>query len=438
MGFWDFVLSILGHLDTQPSSVMEAGSVQMDNYVHPVTTRRRDALPELAPQPRPQQDRTQFHHRQRRQEPRAAGTQEQGCQSPSQTSASPVASNEAVPSVPVAVSTGSQTKVSPTLPDQCAEASPSVGTTSPREHAHIGVCHTPTLSGHSSDQSVPASGNIAGSSSSSSQTPVNGDTTGNSRMTSIGSSSGSSNWSPGPCLLASGSSSGSRASAEVTSEEANAGAGASIIDAHNATNVKTTTKKSKKKKTRKVVKKRMVTKYEVHPLTLPPTVAVNPSTATVQVPTNTTLIMDMMDGVNRHLPSMASNVGPGEFYQPITEESLRRQREAQERRQQLLHRLEEQERLARITQGNGTSATDGGADISLFSSFSIWSNNLPAASNQQSTNGGSVQPPGLTSQWPTGSSANGNGNGTVSFGFGDLSAPFAQGSENGNGQSQWK
>lgn len=79
----------------------------------------------------------------------------------------------------------------------------------------------------------------------------------------------------------------------------------------------------------------MVMKYEMHPLTFPPTVPVNPSATTVQVPKKMTL-MEMMDGVNAHLPRMASNVWPDKYYQPIMEESLRRQHEAQEHRKQLL------------------------------------------------------------------------------------------------------
>lgn len=108
----------------------------------------------------------------------------------------------------------------------------------------------------------------------------------------------------GPCLPPTGSNSDSLTSAVIASE----GAGVGNSEADAVIN-KTTNKK--KKKTRKVVVVKVVTHYEVHPLTLPPTVAVTPSSATVQVPTNTTLIMDMMDGVNLQLPSMASNVGPG-------------------------------------------------------------------------------------------------------------------------------
>lgn len=94
--------------------------------------------------------------------------------------------------------------------------------------------------------------------------------------------------------------------------------------------------------------------------------------------------------------------------------------------------------MARMTQWgtiNGPTARAGG--IPLFTSSNIWSNNLPAGS-AQSANDGSVHPPGFTPQWAATNSAStseGNsGNGTVTFGFGDLGAPFAHGAGNGDSQ----
>lgn len=145
MGFCEFVLSFLEHLDSQPSCVIEAGCAQMEHFVHPVITRRCGAQLEHEPQAqlKPKQDCRQRHQHQHRQGTHAdAAQQQQGRQSPRQSSSSP-ASNKAVKSVsvPMSAATGSQTKDSPQPAHD--EGSPSAGTTSTVERAYIEVCRTP-------------------------------------------------------------------------------------------------------------------------------------------------------------------------------------------------------------------------------------------------------------------------------------------------------
>lgn len=412
MGFFENILPFLCNQEAQPASYFEAASAQMEHYVHPVRTPYHDIVVESdVPGPRPKQHR-------------ATGTVK-GVQPQLPV---PVAI-EAEPT-DIAEATGRPGRKSPphaygSSVGTSVNSEPlDAATSTPLEAVHC------TLGATSCENSATPSADITGSISC--EALESGTKTSGASWTAPSDSPTKLCFSPPPSRSApsgSGTENDVGSIAQTSVGHVNEDAVAGSSEAHGT--VEEAKKKKKTKKMRKVIKKRVVTHYVVQPLELPPPVMHTPSTATVEVPTNTTLIMDFMDGVNRHLPKMASTVGSDEYYKPVTQESLTRQRMLQEERRQELAQQDErrrqhqhqqqieQERVARMREGmtNGMPMRA----VPLFTSSNIWTFSGPAhgRATQYPVPGTDMHPSGFMSQWGMGapSAAQFENSGTVGANF---------------------